>query len=77
MHDYRPHADEAQKHHVLEQRIEVSGGTCGTADLDDQDVTRETLDIRQCLDEHFGTLDSFVDGLFRHGALVVAPYQVV
>jgi hypothetical protein len=51
--------------------------TRGATDLDDQDVTRETLDIRQCLDEHFGTLDPFVDGLFRHGELVVAPYQVV
>jgi hypothetical protein len=40
-------------------------------------VTGETLDVRQCLDEHLGTVDPLVDGLFRHGGCGVAPYQVV
>ena len=41
----------------------------GAADLHHEDVARETLDVRQCLDEHLGTLDPFVDGLFWHVSL--------
>jgi hypothetical protein len=40
-------------------------------------VTREPLDVWQCLDEHLSTMDPFVDGLFRHGVCGGAPYQVV
>jgi len=77
MDDDRSHADEAQEHDVLEQRIEVGGGARRAADLDHQDVAGETLDVGECLDEHLGAVNPFVDGLFRHGGVVVAPYQVV
>jgi hypothetical protein len=40
-------------------------------------VAGEPLDVRQCLDEHLGSVDAFVDGLFRHCGVVAAPYHVV
>src|SRR6202043_565469 len=62
VHDHRSHAHETEQHHVLEHRVEVGRGARGTADLDHQDVTGEALDVGQCLDEHLGTADAFVDG---------------
>jgi hypothetical protein len=41
-------------------------------------VSGEALDVRECLDEHLGALDPFVDGLFWHvRAVSFAPCQVV
>ena len=71
VHDHRSHAHEAQEHDVLEHRIEVRRGTGGAADLDDEDVPGEALDVRQCFDEHLGAMDLLVDGLFRHVVVVM------
>jgi len=66
VHDHGSHADESQKHDVLEHGIEIGRRARRATHFDDEDVTGKALDVRKRLDEHLGALDPFVDGLFSH-----------